>query len=267
MKISSAIEKYLIASNLREESTKEKKFYISDMGKCQRMRWLKRKGIKTELTTYVYWIFAMGNMIHDFGYKALEAQGLLLATEETMETDHFVGRFDGKVKTDSDKRAIFDFKSAGGYAFKKAINGADNEENISQILTYVMLQLKLKTDPLLSDSGIIVYLNKEPGDAIPKISHDMEYHLTSMREKSLNAEMDVMTDYWLKDKIPACTCPGWMRNYNSYLPFCLMSEKDIRKYLLVMRAEGKKVISTKQSIITVGINRDGSDKREEVFHL
>lgn len=266
MKISESIEKYLIASNIREESSKPKKFYVSDMGKCQRIRFLKRKGIKTEMTTYVYWIFAMGNMIHDFGYKALEAQGLLLASEETLEIEHFVGRFDGKVKNDLGTRSVFDFKSAGKFAIKKAMAGADNDENIAQILTYVMLGRK--TDKELSDSGIIVYINKEPGDLIPQIAFDREYHLTSIREKQLTTEMDIMINFWLENKIPPCTCPGWMKNYNSYLPFCLMTGKDIEKYLKkINNSKNQKIISTKQSIIEITVDSDGKEEREEVFHL
>jgi hypothetical protein len=265
MKISDSIQAYLTAKNLREQSFKERKFYVSDMGKCQRTRFLKRKGFSTELTPFVYWIFEMGNMIHDFGYKALEAQGLLLSTEESVGTDHFSGRYDGTVNNSEGKPAIFDFKSSGGYAFKKAMAGADNEENISQILTYVLI--KRKIDKKLSDSGILVYINKEPKDDIPKIAHDMEYHLTSMREKSLQKEMDTMVEFWLTDKIPPCTCPSWMKAYNSFLPFCSMEEKDIKKYLLMLKGEGKRIISTKNSIIAIGIDKDGKDKREEVFHL
>lgn len=262
-KIATAIENYLVASNLREESQlKERKFYVSDMGKCLRMRWLKRKGVSTELTPYVYWIFAMGNMIHDYGYKALEAQGLLLQTEETIGTEHWSGRFDGKVKLE--KPTIFDFKSAGQYAIKKAIAGADNEENISQILTYVMIYGKDHKD--IGDSGVIVYMNKEPNDLVPIVAFDREYHLTNTRAKVLQDEMDKMVDFWITDTIPPCTCPAWMKNYNSYLPFCLMAEKDILKHTKLIN-NGYKIISTKQSIIHIGIDSKGVNKREEVFHL
>jgi hypothetical protein len=223
---------------------------------------LKRKGVSTELTPYVYWIFAMGDMIHNFGYKALEAQGLLLQTEETLSNEHWVGRFDGKVKLD--KPTIFDFKSAGQYAIKKAIGGGENEENIAQILTYVLLYRKDHKD--ISDSGILVYMNKEPNDQVPVVAFDREYHLTNTRAKVLQDEMDLMVGFWLEDKIPPCTCPGWMKNYNSYLPFCSMVEKDIRKQLTWIK-NGKRVISTKQSIIHVGVDDKGVDKREEVFHL
>ncbi len=261
MKIADAINAYLVASNLREESTKPKKFYISDMGKCQRTRWLKRKGVSTELTPYVYWIFAMGNMIHDFGYKALEAQSLLLSTEETIEEEHWVGRYDGTV-TPKELPRLFDFKSTGQYAIKKAMAGADNEENISQILTYVMQKLKMKAK--ISESGVLVYMNKEPNDLIPVVAYEREYHLTSTRAKLLQDEMDKMVDYWVSDKIPPCTCPGWMRNYNSFLPFCLMEEKNIKKYLPLL-GHGTKVISTKQSVLTQIIGDEKS--RKEVFHL
>lgn len=251
MKIANAIESYLIASNIREKSEHSpvysKKFYISDMGKCMRIRYVKRKGIETEFSTFVYWIFAMGDMIHEFGYKALEAQGLLLATEESMHTDHFTGRFDGLLKGD-DKPVLFDFKSTGAYAMKKAMAGADNDENIMQILTYVYLWKK--DHPEISDSGIIVYINKEIGDKMPTVAFDREYHLTSMREKQIETEINTLTDYWVNEKIPPCTCPAWMRDYNSYLPFCQMTEKNIVKYL-AMLGIGKQIISTKTGVFSL----------------
>lgn len=262
MKIATAIENYLVASNLREESQlKERKFYVSDMGKCQRTRWLKRKGISTQLTPYVYWIFAMGNMIHDYGYKALEAQGILLQTEEAIETEHWSGRYDGKIKTDT-LPTPFDFKSAGQYAIKKAMAGAENEENIAQVLTYVMLLLD--KGEKITESGILAYMNKEPNDLIPVVAFDREYHLTNTRRKALKEEMDKMIDFWVADKIPPCTCPSWMRNYNSYLPFCLMAEKEIKKYLTLLK-NGTMVISSKQSVFTHPVGESKSKK--EVFHL
>jgi hypothetical protein len=261
-RVSDAIEQYLVAKNLREESSKPKKFYISDMGKCMRIRYLKRKGIASELSPFVYWIFEMGNMIHDFGYKALEAQSLLLATEEPFETEHFSGRYDGKVR--DIKPTLFDFKSAGEYAMKKAIAGGDSEENIAQILTTVML--KKDAGEEVADSGLLIYMNKEPKDQMPKIAFTREYVLTNVREKALRNEMDTLVNYWVDDKIPPCTCPAWMKPYNSYLPFCSMTEKDVKKYLNLMK-NGQKLVSTKTKIFGISKNELEEDVRKELAHL
>lgn len=263
MNISKAIEGYLIASNEKEESTKARKYYISDMGKCHRMRFLKRKGIRTSLEPYVYWIFAIGDMFHEFGYKALEAQSLLLQTEQALEADeHWSGRYDGLVKNELGTPSVFDFKSSGGYAMKKAIAGADNEENIEQILTYILFERK--RIPNLSNTGILVYMNKEPNDVVPLPAFDREYHLTNTREKKITEQMQRLVNYWVDDTIPDCTCPAWMKNYNSFLPFCQMDEKNIRKYLALLD-DKTIVISTKKAIFTEVIGDKAS--RTEITHL
>lgn len=249
MQISNAIEQYLVASNIREESFHTaKKFYISDMGKCHRMRFFKRKGVKTEFAPFVYWTFAMGNMLHDYGYKALEAQGILLETEESFGNEHFSGRFDGIVKTETKEKALFDFKSVGSYAMKKAMAGAPNEENIAQVLASVILVRETRKD--LSNTGVLAFLNKEPNDQMPYICVDREYHLTSIREKALKQEMDTMVEYWLTNKVPNCTCPAWMKPYNSYLPICEMDNKQIKKLMLLLEKDTQ-FISTKQGLFKV----------------
>lgn len=255
MLISESLEKYLSSKRLREESeVKDKKFYISDMGKCLRMRWAKRKGIASEFEPYVNWIFEIGDMFHDFGYKALEAQGILLESEDSMETEHFKGRHDGIIKT-LEGKCIFDFKSTGAWKLNKYIGGDDDEENIAQVLSYLMILKDKRKD--LQDTAYVSYINKEPGDKCPVISFDKEYHLTSWRAKKLQEEMDTLIEFWVKDKIPPCTCPAWAKPYNSYQPICSNTDKAVRGYLEYLKA-GKKLISTKTTLYLI----DGEIKKE-----
>jgi CRISPR/Cas system-associated exonuclease Cas4 (RecB family) len=257
MKITTAIESYLKSSFDREESTTEKKFYVSDMGKCMRVRWLKRKGIATEFEPHVYWILQMGTLCHDYGYKALESQGILLEAEESVETEHFKGRFDGIVKN-GDERCIFDFKTVGGYKMKKIIDGEDDEENIAQLLTYTMLFQGAGKD--VGNTAFVVYINKEVSNKIPVPFFQKEYHLTKWRKEKLEEEMNTITKFWMEDKIPPCSCPGWMRDYNSFQPFCSMDDKHVKSVLKIFekgKETGKKMITTNKEILIV----DG-DKRE-----
>lgn len=245
--ISEAFEKYLISSRIHADNPdKVRKFYVSDMGKCMRMRFLKRKGIGTQFDNFVYWTFQLGDLIHEFGYKALEAQGLLISTEEFVDiNEHFTGRYDGKIKYK--KPTIFDFKSANPWKIKKLEEGGeDGAEDAMQVLVYVMYELK--KDPALSEDGVVLYINKEPSEKVTKtLTVARTYHL-SLWEKKIKADMDKMIEYWENDIIPPCTCPGWMKPYNSYLPFCQMSETEIRKNLTLIK-KGKKIISTKSEII------------------
>jgi len=254
MKISDALQHYLVSSFEREDSLRERKYYISDMGKCPRMRWIKRKGVNVRFEPHVYWILQLGNLIHDYGYKALQSQELLLESESSFSTDQFSGRFDGLIK-DGTKKAVFDFKSAGGYKMGLIRKGNDDQENISQVLASTLILKEQRKD--ISDTAYVVYINKEPGEKNPVNFFQKEYHLTSWNIKNLTEEMTTMAEYWDKDKIPACTCVGWQKDYNSYLPFCNAPEKEIRKLLEYIKT-GKKLISTKTSITLV----DGETKKE-----
>jgi hypothetical protein len=246
LNIVGALEEYLRLGDLREPSNKEKKFYVSDMGKCLRVRFLKRKGIGTEMDPYVNWILRMGSLLHDFGYKALEAQGVLIEAEDSIETEHFSGRSDGKVRNQLDqKKSIFDFKSVGKWKMQKIMKGEEDEDGIAQLLDYIMLCQEAGQD--ISDTGLMVYLNKEPSDDVPIPFFQREYHLTNWRRKQLHEEMDKIIDFWKKDRLPPCTCPGWMKSYNSYQPFC-QADGDIVKKILKDLDNGKKLISTKKVV-------------------
>jgi len=255
MKITEALEAYLLSSRVREEKPgKDRKFYLSDMGKCLRVRWMKRKGVDSDFELYVHWLLEIGNLSHTWGYKALEAQGLLLQAEDYVRDEHFVGKYDGLIKLD-DKRAPFDFKTTGAYKMEKAIKGEDDEENIAQVLSYVVfLQLTHKD---IADTGFLVYINKEPSKKSPIPFFQREYHLTNWRKKQLEEDREKLLDYWLKNKVPPCTCPGWMKDYNSYQPLCSASDIQIKKMLDYLKAE-KKLVSTKDSLYLL----DGANKKE-----
>lgn len=235
---------YLLSS--RQESTtaiKDRKFYASDMGKCLRMRFLKRKGISGEYGVDTYYTFAHGDFIHKLGYKALEAKGILVATEQRLEDEHFVCKYDGKIRTEDGKNTLFDFKSTNPYVMKRLVDGgSDNIENVMQVLMAKHLD---KEDTNLTDSGVLVYVNKLPsekGGMSGRVIYTREYHYKTYKE-DLEEDIDRLVNMWLKDIIPPCTCPSWAsQQYNSFWMFCKMGEKDIRKYLAMIES-GKRVTS------------------------
>lgn len=232
-----AVKNYLTNSRKSsgEHTPKERKFYVSDMGKCFRTRFLKRKGISGEYGFETYYTFALGDFIHDLGYKALEAADMLIATEQRLEDEHFVGKYDGKVRYQG-KEIMFDFKSTNPYVMKRITSGAgDNTENIMQVLTYIYFERKI--NPKINDTGALVYFNKLPSAKIdPTIIKVKEYHYNTYK-KLIEEDMKKILDYWLTDKIPPCTCPSWsMQQYNSYYMFCRMDEKEIKKYLAMLKA-------------------------------
>ncbi len=254
MKIVDAMNEYLVSSFDKVETNKKRKYYMSDMGKCERMRFLKRKGITGKFEPHVYWILQLGNILHDYGYKALESKGLLLESEERIETPHFSGRYDGIVPAGK-KKAPFDFKSTGVWKMKKAMSGEDDEQAIKQVLSYTMhLQESGRDD--IGNTAFIVYINKEPGNKMPYAFFQREYHLTSWRKKQLKEEQTKMVDYWEKDKLPRCTCPSWMKPYNSFKPLCDMPDIKVKKILKGVE-KGKKYM-TSNSVLS--IIKDGKEK-------
>ena len=255
MEIQKSVESYLRASRTRKTSKKKPKFYISEMGKCLRMRWLKRKGIGSDVAPHVYWIFQIGDMYHDYVYKALEAQGLLIESEDYVENDHFIGRYDGLVK-DEEGKAVLEIKSTGAWAMKRLIEGGGEESDIMQGLTYLMmLNKKIKGIKKV----IYFYVNKEVNTAPMRVTDvfiEKHYRLTSQRQKSIEEEMNTLIEYWLNDVIPQCTCPAWMKNYNSFQPLCDMNHKQIKKVLGRLKS-GKKIISTNKELYVLN-----EDKKE-----
>lgn len=239
-----AWEDHLVASRSSTSevphSEKVRKFYVSDMGKCLRMRYLKRKGIKGLYGAEAYYTFAHGDFIHNLIYKSFESAGILHSLEQKVETEHFSGRYDGKI-TYEGKTLMFDGKSTNPYVMKRIQAGAgDNRENIMQTLAYMMIDPEAKD---LDDRGVVVYVNKLPSDKVcPTIILPKIYHLELYR-KDIQEDMDTIVDYWNQDKIPPCTCPSWStQRYNSFWQFCKMGEKDIKKHLDYIKA-GKLVTS------------------------
>lgn len=238
--VTGIVKNYLEASRTSDDLAHEKKdpkFYVSDLGKCLRMRWLKRKGIKGIYDWETYYTFEHGNFIHTLGYKAFEAAGALEATEQSIGNEHFSGRYDGKLRFNG-KIYMFDFKSTNPYVLKRLTGGgADNIENIMQVLAAIAFEKITNPKIDLEDVGVVIYWNKLPSDKIePKIIHSKEYHFSTYR-KEIEEDMKKIIDYWLSDTIPPCTCPSWaIQKYNSYFLFCKMPEKEIKTHLKYLKA-------------------------------
>lgn len=256
--IGQAIEDYLIASRIREEDpNKVRKFYVSDMGKCHRMRFLKRKGVSSEFDKHVYWTFAMGDMIHEFGYKALEAQGLLVDTEEVLDCgEHFVGRYDAKTLAEGTDPEITDFKSANPWKLKKLESGGDDGEgDAMQIMTYVKFHKIRHPDKPISNRGRVVYINKEPSEKTTLTLIVEKTFTLSLWEKKIDEDMNKMIKYWMTGTIPPCTCPAWMKPYNNFLPLCEAKEESVQK-IVDKIDQKKKILVDKSGVYEISVKKD-----------
>lgn len=251
MFVSKYLDDYLIGDSYNqtsdyEKKEKERKFYLSDSGKCKRVRYLKRHGIKSTFEKHVHWILQIGNLYHDWAYKALESSGVLLSAEEIVENDHFKGRYDGIVKSPSNTKHLVDFKSAGSYKINKAVKREDDEDYLNQLLSYLIFLKDEGRDDI--ESAIVCYLNKEPGNKCPYTFLDREYHLTNWRESKLREDMEELVSYWENQEIPPCSCPAWMKPYNAYLPFCQAEDMDSIHKVVELQKSGKQVYTTKDKV-------------------
>lgn len=259
MELTKAITDYITADRKREPSKrKTRKFYISDMGKCFRMRWLKRKGIETEFAPKVHWIFLLGNLIHEFVYKALEAQGLLLEAEDYVGDDNWSGRYDCIVDT-KDGPVPADIKSANEWKFMKVMDGQEDEQSVAQVLTYLLFLREKKKYKDIS-SAMILYVNKGV-KKVDQVFFEKKFHLTKWREDKLREEMGTLVEYWETDKVPPCTCPKWMKNYNAFQPLC-QAKPEVIKVVLDYLGNDKRIVTTKSATFLL----DG-DKRKEILKV
>lgn len=251
--LSQAIADYLAFSrNTGHSSPKLRKFYVSDMGSCLRVRWLKRKGIEQEFEPFVNWTLQIGNMYHDYAYKALEAKGLLVASEETLENEHFKGRFDGKVlMEDRVRQAIADIKSIGGWKLGKLVETDIPDSNyIAQLFTYLIM-LHDEGLCLDIDTGILLFINKEPSAKVPLISKQVERTLTKHIEDGLRQEMATLVEHWENNTVPPCTCEAWKKkDYNNYYPLCSADVSTVYKVVEQLN-EGKRLLSIKSGVYVI----------------
>lgn len=242
-------------------STKTKKFYISDMGKCMRTRWLKRKGVEGgPLEPHVYWILKIGDMYHDFVYGLWEQAGLLVMSETYVENEDFVGRFDGVTYTeDGVNLQVADIKSAKPYTIEKS----DNDENVAQLLTYVHFIRNgwfrdMPAPDLLEKlkqirQAQLIFLNKEPGDKAPYIAKPKTFTYTDLRREKIEEEMSTLVGYWKRDEVPPCTCPAWQKRtgslYNQFYHFCSANPTQVKEWS--RRLEDGRLITSKEGVTAI----------------
>lgn len=232
-------------------TSKKKKFYVSDSGKCHRMRFLKRLGVESETdpeNIHWNWTLSMGNLIHEYVYEKLTAQGILVNNEGTVENDHFKGKFDAIVKDGEGGKILVDIKSANPYKIKYLEKGETDEFTRKQILTYWLMLREEGVTDLKKATG--VYVNKLPSQRSSNtVFYTRDWYLTEAIEKELKEEMEELVQYWEAKEIPEPTPqPDWMKDYNSFEPFNHMKADEIKKWLDVVEGTDKQLVTSNKSL-------------------
>jgi hypothetical protein len=118
------------------------KFRLSDAGKCRLMRYNKRHGLPSanSLQPSVLLQMQIGNMFHAYIEHACKDMGVLIASEERLETPDFIGHFDLMLRTRSDT-FLYDIKTINNKAAYYMVHDkfqAKPEQHIAQIVSYYM---------------------------------------------------------------------------------------------------------------------------------
>jgi len=186
------IDEYL--EEQREERDRTKYFYISDMGKCLRMRILKRMGYQPDpLTPRLRRIFAVGEMHHAFIQELLEKKGYLVEKEGEVYWEDFElkGRFDAVIKVE-DKYILYDIKSVHSRKFHYLENGEKDSHYIKQLLVYYKL-LRSKYQPL---EARLLYVSK---DDLCIAEYGFSYNKYEM---NIYSELDALRHWWKRQELP-----------------------------------------------------------------
>ena len=233
------------------ERKTEPKFYISDSGKCLRMRYLKRLGVKSETdpeNIQWNWNLVMGNLIHAHIYQILTNQGILINNEGTVENEHFKGHFDAIVKGPKDTKILVDVKSANPYKIKYLEKGEPDEFTQKQILNYWLMLEEDGMEDIEKAQGL--YVNKLPNEKSTKtVFYTRDFYLTEAMRKEILKERELLIQHWERKEIPNPTPqPGWMKNWNSFEPFNHVKADEIQKWLDICASSDKKLITSNKRL-------------------
>ncbi len=204
----------LLGEKIRKDNTNQvrdnTKFHISDMGRCYRMRFLKRLGMVGEpYNDRVLRVFAVGTILHEWLQEQAEQMGVLVGKEIRVENANWIGHADAIIQTDGYK-VLYDFKTVNSRKFTYLARGESDEHYILQLLTYlVFLQGGEHKD--LQDARLL-YISKDDLRL-----HQPRYHLTDERKDAIMLDMATMEKHWEEQTLPL-RCEGWESKYCTYCP-------------------------------------------------
>jgi CRISPR/Cas system-associated exonuclease Cas4 (RecB family) len=188
------------------------KFRVSDAGKCHRMRYWKRQGKegKQEFSLELNLALQTGNLLHAWLQFALQAEGVLIASEMELEDEHRIGHLDAIVN-DVGNLILYDFKTVGGkqmYYLKQ--DARPKTEHVAQITTYLDMYLNNTTSTL--DQCRIVYISRDTMELLDLEIPDQGYQVKK--------DWNTLIGYWERQETPPMTSNQWECKYCLYHADC-----------------------------------------------
>jgi hypothetical protein len=212
-------------------------FRISDMGRCYRMRILKRMGASYDrVDERTMRLFEIGHVNHKFLQDLLDDAGILVSKEETVSiaNGELVGHFDALIDF-ADGLHLLEFKNTHS---RKLLYGDIDRHYIMQGLTY-WLACEQKY-PNIKDLRVCLisrddWMIKEVG-----------FTLTGEWRKDISNEIEQLLMYWHnrdKELPPLLPDTDWQCGYCNYRQHC-PGKENMRKGGLNGLKSAKKVRET-----------------------
>ncbi len=144
------IDNFYLENN--KENYAQKRFYVTDAGKCPRSVFFKFKQAPCrDLEPRILRLFDHGNYIHELIIKALSGQNVLRGDEINIPANNLIsGRADALIQVEG-RDYVVDVKSINSMSFRTL--SEPSEEYIYQLQLYLhFFQI---------DKGILLYVNKD----------------------------------------------------------------------------------------------------------
>lgn len=190
----------------------DRKFRMSDAGKCRLMRYWKRQG-KEGLKPNANGLRVMeaGNLLHAWLNHVLEAMHVLALGEQELEDDHRIGHLDAIVQ-DGKHSILYDFKTISSKkAYYQAKNGWGVDDNHAyQLVTY--------SDALpisQVDEARIAYINRDTMEIV-----ELPVDLFSFYQETVRKDWRILIEAWEAKQEPTANAEYWECNYCRYNESC-----------------------------------------------
>lgn len=178
--------------NFRDDSF----WHGSESGKCMRMRFYRRQGIKpAPFDDATLRRFEVGDMFHEWLQKILKTQGVLLSCEELLKDTklNFSGHYDALIKI-GDHLILYDFKTVNSGAFSYFNRDGFPEYDKMQLMSYAYF-LRQRF-PNLEECRMF-YISKD--DA--RVEEFSVWYSQKWEDKILK-ELNTLNKYWALGELP-----------------------------------------------------------------
>lgn len=191
-----------------------RKFRISDAGRCHLYRYWKREGkpIDDTASSNGYRAMELGIMIHNLIESLLhENPSIDVYTEGEIETEHLLGHYDCLIKTQDKRTILYDIKTLSGKSAWYAKNNGQpiKKHHLYQIITYAKY-----IDPLPNEIRI-AYVNCENLEVVSE--EETPYNMFIFR---VWKDWEMLLTAWECQKTPKANPEPWECRYCPYSKDC-----------------------------------------------